>query len=441
MKSERQWDIKVSHYAQNTINPIRQVLENLNASPNPNKKLIPLSIGDPTVFGNLEPNNVIIEAMVESIQSNKFNGYLPSNGIESARKAIAEYSSTNNVQVDPKDVIITSGCSHALEMAINVLAEPGKNILLPRPGFPLYQTLCGGLGIGMKYYNLDAEKNWEIDLDHLEAQIDPSTVAIVYNNPSNPCGSVYSASHIRSFLEICEKHKVPVIADEIYEHLVFPGHKFTPIASLTQEVPILSCRGTTKRFMVPGYRCGWIIIHDKQERFGNPIRKGLNNLTHRIVGANSIVQGALPKILKEIPDEYFQDCISLIHANAKICYSITKRIPGLTPIMPTGAMYIMVGIDTSYFPELSSDLHFVERLMSEESIFVLPGKMFGVNGYIRIVLTVPSELLIEACNRLENFCLRNVILPSNQQQNGQPPTTPAKPLPLPLNLRESVKVD
>lgn len=132
-------------------------------------------------------------------------------------------------------------------MAINVLAEPGKNILLPRPGFPLYQTLCGGLGIGMKFYNLNAENDWEIDLDHLESQIDPSTVAIVYNNPSNPCGSVYPSNHIRSFLKICEKYKIPVIADEIYEHLVFPGHKFIPLASLTQEVPILSCRGTTKR--------------------------------------------------------------------------------------------------------------------------------------------------------------------------------------------------
>ena len=153
-------------------------------------------------------------------------------------------------------------------MCFLVLANPGSNVLIPKPGFPLYKTLCSGPGIKVKQYNLKIEQNWKIDIDHLESLIDSKTAAIVYNNPSNPCGSVYSEDHIKELLKIAQKYCIPIIADEIYQDMIFPGSKFLPIASLTNEVPILSCRGVSKRFLLPGYRCGWIIIYDRYERFG-----------------------------------------------------------------------------------------------------------------------------------------------------------------------------
>lgn len=144
---------------------------------------------------------------------------------------------------------MTSGCSHALDMAIAVLADPGKNILIPKPGFPLYKTICSGYGVETRSYDLIPERNWEIDIGKLEQQIDANTVAIVFNNPSNPCGSVYSKDHMLAFLEVAERNCVPVIADEIYENLVLPGKLFYPLAALTTQVPILSCRGLSKRYV------------------------------------------------------------------------------------------------------------------------------------------------------------------------------------------------
>lgn len=120
---------------------------------------------------------------------------------------------------------------------------------MPRPGFPLYQTLAGTIGVEIRHYNLLPEKNWEIDLEHLESQIDSKTAAIIYNNPSNPCGSVFSKEHILNFLQVAERNYVPIIADEVYENLVFPGYNFYPIASLTSQVPVLSVGGTTKMFV------------------------------------------------------------------------------------------------------------------------------------------------------------------------------------------------
>lgn len=144
-------------------------------------------------------------------------------------------------------MFITSGCSHALDLCIGLLAEPGQNVLIPRPGFSLYQTLAHGYGVRTKFYDLLPERNFEMDLDQLESCIDKQTVAIVYNNPSNPCGSVYSRQHQRKLLAIAQKHRLPIIADEIYESMVFPGQEFVPIATLSEHVPILSCSGTTKR--------------------------------------------------------------------------------------------------------------------------------------------------------------------------------------------------
>lgn len=132
-------------------------------------------------------------------------------------------------------------------MAITLLAEPGQNILIPKPGFPLYQTLANGMGIETKFYNLLPERGFEIDLNHLESQIDERTVAIVYNNPSNPCGSVFKKEHIQNLLIIAEKYRLPIIADEIYEYMVYKDSEFISIGSLSDNVPILSCRGTTKR--------------------------------------------------------------------------------------------------------------------------------------------------------------------------------------------------
>ena len=146
-----------------------------------------------------------------------------------------------------KDIILTSGCSHALDLCLTVLAHPGCNMVVPRPGFPLYETLSPLLDIEIRYYDLLPQNNWGIDLQDLDNKIDANTAAIVYNNPSNPCGSVFSRSHILEVLKIAEKHFVPIIADEIYEDLVFEDNIFYPIASLTTEVPVLSCGGTTKK--------------------------------------------------------------------------------------------------------------------------------------------------------------------------------------------------
>ncbi|KAL0274295.1 UNVERIFIED_CONTAM: hypothetical protein PYX00_006753 [Menopon gallinae] len=410
MCDQKRWSVKASDFANNTHNPIRAIVESLHLEPNPSKQMIALSIGDPTIFGNLTPPKEAIEALKKTLDCGKCNGYAAGAGSTQARQAIAEYSSTEKVKVDWKDVIICSGCSSALDLCITVIANPGENILIPRPGFSIYRTLAEGLGVRVKYYNLQPEKKWEIDLRHLESQIDANTKAIVINNPSNPCGSVYSKKHLQEILHLASRHCLPIIADEIYEHLVFPGETFVPLASLSRDVPILSCSGLTKRFLCPGWRVGWLIIHDKNGVF-KEVRDGLIKLSQRTLGSNTIVQGAITEILKHTPSHFFNGAINILQKNAHMAYKMLSEIPGLTPIMPQGAMYIMIGIDMTVFPDIENDIAFVEQMVTEESVFCLPGKCFDYPNYVRIIITPPEEMLREACERIAQFCERHYKAP------------------------------
>lgn len=402
-----QWNIQASDIARRTKNPIRSIVENLVVEPNPLKSIIALSIGDPTTFGNLKPPKEVIEAVQESLNSQLYNGYAPSTGYQIAKEAVAEYSSSEFVKVDPKDVILCSGCSCALDLCITALARRGQNILIPRPGFSIYRTLAEGLGINVKSYELRPELGWKIDLDDLESQIDENTAAIVINNPSNPCGSVFSRDHTLDILDVAARYYIPIIADEIYEYMVFPGRTFHSLASLSREVPILSCSGLTKRFLVPGWRMGWIIIHDRQNVLEKEIRKALHCLSQRIIGSNTLIQGALPAILRNTPQDFYDHTMRMLHNHSRLAYNCIMKVPGLKPIMPEGAMYMMVYIDLSCFPEFNSDLEFVQRLLMEESVFCLPGQCFDYPSYVRLVITVPMDMLEEACQRIQEFCERH----------------------------------
>lgn len=279
------------------------------------------------------------------------------------------------------DVVLASGCSHALEMAIVAIADPGQNILVPQPGFPLYSTLCRPNQIETRQYRLRMEEDGRIDLDHLETLIDGQTRAIIINNPSNPTGVVFPREHLEQILQLAHKHKasdermnfsivmhthtfqLPIIADEIYGDLVYAANvKFHPLATLTPRVPIITCDGIGKRYLVPGWRLGWLIVHD---RYGvlSAVKQGIVALSQKIVGPCALVQAALPRILRETPQHFFDNTKKLLAANANVVYSVLSQVPGLKPLRPQGAMYCMVGFD----PELYGDeSQFVQQLIAEE---------------------------------------------------------------------------
>lgn len=401
-----------------THNPIRDVLEALppahQLSSANGKVVIPLGQGDPSIFQLLKPPESAELALVDAIRSKKHNGYTHSTGSEDCRRAVAEYHSQGlPTCLTMENVIITVGCTQAIEFCIAALATPGSNILLPRPGFPLYETFCSYMGVKARYYDLLPDYNWEIDLDMLEVLVDKNTVGMIICNPSNPCGAAYSRDHLSKVIDSAERLRVPIIADEIYGDIVFEERAFFPVASLTDKVPVLTVGGLSKRWMVPGWRLGWILISDPYGIFAKGrIVEALMKLAQLTVNTTTIVQAAVPSILQNTPAEFFEQSLRLLQDGASLCCKRIQAIPGLNcPSEPQGAMFIMVRINISIFTDLRDDIQFAAALATEESVIVLPGTAFGTPNWMRMIFAAPVALLEEAWDRIEAFCDRH--RPSN----------------------------
>jgi tyrosine aminotransferase len=399
------WAVTASAAARNTVNPLRAITDRKNEV-NPDKEVINLSIGDPTAHGNLKTHDFVLDSLHKVSISHKYSGYPPSSGYEAARAAVAQFFTTPVAPLTSADVVLASGGSGALDLVITALLNPGDNMLIPLPAFSLYECICASKGFDVKRYRLLPERNWEADIDHMRSLIDSKTRAILVNNPSNPCGSVYTKEHLQQILAVAEEFKLPIISDEIYAGMAFTGSTFFPLATLTTAVPVLTVGGLAKRFLVPGWRLGWILIHDRNEVL-KEVKPGLIALTQLILGPNSLVQSMLPDILHNTPQEFFDSTNKTLEEHANFGYDRIGRINGLKPIRAQGAMYQMVEVEIEKFKDITDDVDFFRKLLAEESVFVLPGKIFTMPNFFRLVTCAPIPKLEIAYTRMEEFCKRH----------------------------------
>lgn len=397
------WSIVGSDSASRTVNPIRAIVDQLQVPKDSKLSLIPLSIGDPTVFSNFPLHSFIKEQMIAAISSGKSNGYAHSAGVQAARESIARKFDNPISKLTHEDVFITSGCSGALQISTEALVNPGDNILVPKPGFPLYKTIADNLGAEVRHYHLLAEREWEVDLNQMDSLVDERTKFILVTNPSNPCGSVWSPHHMREILGVARKHRLPIVADEVYAGMVFDDREGYSFGDVSEEVPIISVGGIAKRYLAPGWRLGWIILHDRKGRL-EKARHAIRSLTQIILGANTLVQSILPEILHNTPEEFYTSTNKQLQENATYWFHELNKVEGLTVVRPGGAMYVMMNIDVEVFPDIANDVEFAKKLLQEQMVFVLPGSIFGAENFVRIVVCAAIEKLRMAAARIKEFC-------------------------------------
>ncbi|CAH0474639.1 unnamed protein product [Peronospora belbahrii] len=342
------------------------------------------------VTRNLHCPDVLVQAVVRHTRSMHHNGYIHSAGSEAARAAIAQRFGYHSAPLTADDIIIASGCSGAIEIALQGFLNPGDNILLPKPGFPLYQALCEAHKIECRFYNLMPEKNWEADLEHMQSLVEDNTKAILVNNPSNPCGSVYSKTHLEKILGLAELNKIPVIADEIYGDKEFGSNAFYAMATLTKTVPVVAVGGLAKQFLIPGWRVGWVMVHDRNNVLKD-VRTAYFKLSQNILGANSLVQSIISDVLTPVSGSPEEQSLNT----------------GTGGGGSSGCDVAMVKIRTDILATIKDDLDLTQKLLEEESVFVLPGQCFGMANYFRIVFSAPHEVLADAFIRLAEFCYRH----------------------------------
>ncbi|XP_010272356.1 PREDICTED: probable aminotransferase TAT2 [Nelumbo nucifera] len=392
-----------------TIRGLLQMLDVALDAGDP-RPMIRLGHGDPSLFPCFRTSQIAEDAIVEAVRSAKFNHYPPFVGMLPARRAVAEYLSLDlPYKLSPDDVFLTLGCTQAIEIALSVLACPGANILLPRPGFPLYEARAAFNHLEIRHYDLLPEKGWEVDIDSIENLADENTVAMVIINPGNPCGNVFTYQHLRKVSETAKKLGILVISDEVYGHLTFGNNPFVPMGVFGSIVPVLTLGSISKRWIVPGWRLGWLVTSDpngmlKRTQIVDCIKVCLNISSDPA----TFVQGALPQILGKTQEDFFKKIASILRQTSEICFEKIKEIDCITcPQRPEGSMFVMVKLNVSLLEDINDDIDFCYKLAKEESVIVLPGIAVGMKNWLRITFAVEPSSLEDAMGRIRSFCQRH----------------------------------
>ncbi|KAG8386356.1 hypothetical protein BUALT_Bualt03G0140300 [Buddleja alternifolia] len=374
------------------------------------KKVISLGIGDPTAYSCFQTTSAAQEAVVDALRSAKFNGYSPTVGLPHTRKAVAEYLSRDlPYKLQDDDVYITAGCTQAIEFAMSILAKPNANILLPRPGFPTYELCAAFRHVVPRYFDLLPEQGWEVDLSAVENLADQNTVAMVVINPGNPCGNVYTYQHLKKIAETAKRLGIIVIADEVYAHLVVGANPFVPMGVFGSVAPVLTLGSMSKRWLVPGWRLGWVVTSDPDGTLKSPMFVERLKKYSDICGAPAtFIQAAVPAIFEQQEEVFFKKTINILKQTSDICYQKIKEIHCIScPSKPEGAMAFMVKLNILMMKDISDDNDFCFKLAKEESVIILPGIAVGLKNWIRIMFAVEQSSLEEALERVKSFCQRH----------------------------------
>ncbi|KAI3736098.1 hypothetical protein L6452_15631 [Arctium lappa] len=394
---------------QTTIRGAITLLEsNLNQSDN--RPVIPMAHSEPSAFPCFNTTEIAADAIADAVRSTKFNGHSPTIGILPARRAVAEYLSQDlPYKLSPDDVFLTMGCKQAAQGILQVLAGSKSNILLPKPGFPYFGYFAQLYNLEVRYFDLLPEKDWEVDLDSLVAVADENTVAMLIINPGNPCANVFTYQHLKQVAETAKKLGILVLSDEVYGHLTFGENPFVPMGVFGSITPVITLGSISKRWIVPGWRMGWLVTHDtngilKEHGIIESIKGFLDASTE----PPTFIQGALPDILSKTKEDFFSKIVNLIKEAANSCYEGIKDVPGLTcPTKPEGSMCLMAKLDLSVFDGIKDDLDFCLKLAKEESVVILPGICVGYESWLRITFAIDLSSLQDGIKRLKAFCERH----------------------------------
>ncbi|KMS96368.1 hypothetical protein BVRB_9g225780 [Beta vulgaris subsp. vulgaris] len=391
---------------------VREALGMLKGNVNPEDKrpLIPMGHGDPSPFHCFRTAPAAEDAVVAALRSATFNGYSVTHGLPSARKAVAEYISKDlPYKLSPQDVYLTVGCKQAIQAAITALSLPDSNILMPRPTFAMYDAVAAFTGLELRHYDLQPETGWEVDLNSVEALVDNNTVAIVIINPGNPCGSVYTYQHLQKVAETARKLGLLVIADEVYEHITFGSKPFVRMAVFASIVPVLTLGSLSKRWIVPGWRLGWLVTTDpnhilQKSQYVERVKAFFN------INADppTFIQAAVPQIIEKTEEEFFSKCITVLRQDAELIVEKLKEIPSITcPNEPEGSMFVMVKLNLSMLDGIQDDADFCMKLAKQESMIILPGSTVGMKNWLRLTFALEPSVLEQGLERLKCFCQRN----------------------------------
>ena len=365
-------------------------------------RVLKLNIGNPAPFGFEAPEEILLD-VIHNLPTAQ--GYCDSKGLYSARKAVMQYCQqirVPNVQID--DIFIGNGVSELIVMALQGLLNDGDEVLIPAPDYPLWTaavTLSGGKPV---HYRCDESADWQPDLDDIRKLVTPRTRAIVVVNPNNPTGAVYGKRVLEDILEVARQHDLVIYADEIYDKIIYDDAHHYPMASLADDVLIVTMNGLSKAYRVAGFRSGWMVISGAKHRAVDYM-EGLNILASMRLCANVPAQHAIQTALGgyQSIQEYLVPG-GRLYEQRNLAWELLNDIDGVSCTKPKGALYLFPRLDTARF-NITDDEQFALDLLRQEHLLVVQGTGFNwpEPDHFRIVFLPREEELRTAIGRLSHF--------------------------------------
>jgi aspartate/methionine/tyrosine aminotransferase len=366
---------------------IRNIVAEAKAVEARGKAVRYLNIGDPVAAGFSTPAH-LVEAASRAMREGH-NGYLASAGILEAREAVAADYTAHGVPTSPDRVLITAGTSEGIELTLSALVDPGDEVLVPSPTYPLYTAVLAKIGATPRYYRTDPDRDWMPDLDHMRSIVTERTKAIVMIDPNNPTGAVYPTAVRRAIIDLAERHDLTILADEVYGETGFDG-PVPLLSTLDLDAPIISFSSMSKAYLAPGWRTGWLVV-GKTPRLDDALAAIKKMADGRLCSPGPMQHAIAPALLG---DRSHQAAFrAALAERAKVTTDLLNAIPGMRCVAPRGAFYAMPQVT---LPPGRTDEHYVLSLLRETGILTVYGSGFGMApeaGTFRIVfLAQPSEL-------------------------------------------------
>ena len=364
--------------------------------------ILKLNIGNPAPFGFRTPDEVVYDI---SQQLPDTEGYSPSKGLFSARKAIMQYAQLKNIpNVSIDDIYTGNGVSELINLSLSALLDNGDEVLVPSPDYPLW-TACVNLAGGTAvHYVCDEDSEWYPDIDDMRSKITDKTKAIVIINPNNPTGALYPKEVLQQIVDLAREHQLMIFSDEIYDRLVMDGLEHISIASLAPDLFCVTFSGLSKSHMIAGWRVGWMVLSGNK-RLAKDYIEGLNMLANMRmcsnVPAQSVVQTALGGH-QSVKDYLVPG--GRIYDQRELVYNMLNDIPGITAVKPKAAFYIFPKIDVKKF-NIHSDEQFALDLLHDKHILISHGGAFNWQepDHFRVAYLPRISMLKETIGEIGDF--------------------------------------
>lgn len=330
--------------------------------------------------------------------------YTPAAGIVPLRKAVCKRLKEDyDLDYDETQVVVASGAKHSVYLALAVLVDPGDEVILPAPYWVSYYEMIRLVGGVPVVVTAGEDQNFKITAEQLEAAITEKTKAVMINNPSNPTGAIYTKEELQALTDVCVRHDLFIIADEIYDKLIYDGASFTSIPTLGEDVKAhtILINGVSKTYSMTGWRVGYAVAE-------KPVASAMSSYASHSTGAPATMAQYAAQEALEGPQDEVEAMRKVFEERRNYLVSRMNAMDGVSCLTPNGAFYVMMNLEQLFGKTIDGEViatadDFARLFLEKSMVAVVSCTAFGAPSFVRWSYATSMENIQKGMDRLEQF--------------------------------------